>query len=559
MNTKEIYFGLLKDWCDALVRLQIKNFDETLNGGIMCRSCKLIHGRCPDAIYPLTVMALLTGDRKYLDSAEAVFDWGECMMTDTGAMFNDPQNTWIGITVFNAIAICEALECGKHLYSDETVSKFESRLKAEGEWLYTVLDENYKTNINYIATNACALELVGKYLGREDYRAKALYLAKYTVSRITEDGFLYGESKPRDAVSPLGCRAVDIGYNMEESIPALVKFAYSSGNDEMLDYLCEVMKKQLDFMLPDGAWDNSFGTRNNKWTYWGSRTSDGCISVYTLLSNRDPAFAEAAIRNTELLRECTHGGLLYGGPHYLRHGEHACTHHTFEHANALAYALMHSENMPNERCSLPVDTANGAKFYPDINTYKIAVGDYRATVTGFDFAVEAGVHVSGGTLTMLYKYGEGAKIAASVMDYKLVEAHNMQLSLKTKTHRPLVPRLQKGAFSTAYFVTPKMTLCEAEDIVTVNVLTGLASSDKARLVGDTNRLIKYNFSGSGVNIRIDNAQGTELIFPLISGEISVTVGKTVKEEEIFFLTGGFEATEYTVAPDENGVIEIFIK
>jgi hypothetical protein len=31
------------------------------------------------------------------------------------------------------------------------------------------------------------------------------------------------------------------------------------------------MDTHLEFMLHDGAWDNSWGTRNFKWTYWGNR------------------------------------------------------------------------------------------------------------------------------------------------------------------------------------------------------------------------------------------------------------------------------------------------
>ena len=33
-------------------------------------------------------------------------------------------------------------------------------------------------------------------------------------------------------------------------------------------------KKHLEFMLPDGAWDNSWGTRSFKWTYWGVKSSN---------------------------------------------------------------------------------------------------------------------------------------------------------------------------------------------------------------------------------------------------------------------------------------------
>ena len=44
------------------------------------------------------------------------------------------------------------------------------------------------------------------------------------------------------------------------------------------------MRTHMEFMLPDGGWDNSWGTRNYKWTWWGSRTSDGCQPAYPGLS-----------------------------------------------------------------------------------------------------------------------------------------------------------------------------------------------------------------------------------------------------------------------------------
>ena len=92
-------------------------------------------------------------------------------------------------------------------------------------------------------------------------------------------------------------------------------------------------------MLPDGGWDNSIGTRNFKWTYWGGRTSDGCQAALNHLGKDDVAFAESALRNLELYKACTHQGLLMGGPHYARHGEEPCIHHTFCHAKVLAEAL----------------------------------------------------------------------------------------------------------------------------------------------------------------------------------------------------------------------------
>ena len=92
-------------------------------------------------------------------------------------------------------------------------------------WLYHELTEDAPTNINYTATNAAALALTGKYFDNEAYIAQAEHLAAYALEHITPNGLLYGEGKPRDVVTPRGCRAIDIGYNVEESIPSLVKYA----------------------------------------------------------------------------------------------------------------------------------------------------------------------------------------------------------------------------------------------------------------------------------------------------------------------------------------------
>ena len=562
---KQLYFDLLRDFCDALVSLQIRNTgDKTFDGAFLCRSCHVLHGRASDAVYPLMVMAKRTGDKKYLDAAKAVFEFGENFVCDDGAVLNDGQSTWKAITVFNTVAVCEALTAGGHLLDNETRTYWESRLRGMGRWLFENLDENFHAVINYPATNTLALALVGKYFGREDYLAQAKHLAEFSMSRITENGFLCGECHPRDGVSPLGCLPIDMGYNMEESIPALAKYAHAVGDEAMLDRLADILRKQLDFMLPDGAWDNSFGVRNNKWTYWGSRTSDGCASALTLLADRDPLFAEAALRNTELVRACTYDGLLYGGPHYHRHGEHACTHHTFEHANAIAYALEHlPKNETSTRVALPCDNAKPLCYYPEVNVYKAAAGDYRATVSGYDYSVSAGWHISGGTLSLLWKYGEGPMIAASVIDYVLVEDHNMQLSRQTATHRPLAPRLEAirdgVPYCSAYFASPKMEGQQSDGAITIRATTGLCSKKAVRLKGDHDREITYTLTENGIKITVAGADGASFILPVISGEVTVTRGKVTAKEEIFFLTPGFTATEYVIAPDENGTIDLILK
>ena len=121
------------------------------------------------------------------------------------------------------------------------------------------------------------------------------------MKHISENGLLFGEGQPNDAVSEKGCTAIDMGgYNVEESLPSLCRYAMESGDKEAFNVFVDSYRAHLEFMLPDGAWDNSIGTRAFKWTYWGSRTSDGCQEVLFHLGKQDPVFAEAALRNLDL-------------------------------------------------------------------------------------------------------------------------------------------------------------------------------------------------------------------------------------------------------------------
>src|SRR5258707_5481866 len=84
---------------------------------------------------------------------------------------------------------------------------------------------------------------------------------------------------------------------------------------------------------------------------------------------------------------CTYNGLLYGGPDYFSHGDLPCIHHTFTHAKALATVLDRGDPslVSTERKRLPRDEAYGIKTFPEIGTRLAAIGEWRATVTEYDW------------------------------------------------------------------------------------------------------------------------------------------------------------------------------
>ena len=153
-------------------------------------------------------------------------------------------------------------------------------------------------NINYPATSTLAFALCAARCWASPLTGTARgKLAQHVMEYFTPDGLLFGEGHPLNGVTPKGCRPVDLGYNVEESLPALALYSLLAGDKAVEQQVVAALETHMEFQLPDGAWDNSWGTRNYKWSWWGSRTSDGCHPGFLLMAGHDPRFREAARRN----------------------------------------------------------------------------------------------------------------------------------------------------------------------------------------------------------------------------------------------------------------------
>ena len=563
-------YGLLKTWCDTMLDLQLDMPGKpAFDGGILCPSCKEIHGRCHDTIYPLMYMADRTGDSRYLQAAKKLFAWGANMLCDDGSIYNDAQNEWNGITVFNAISLCDALTLHGHLLEPAEREAWEERLKGYGNWLYHNLDGHLPTNINYFATNACAMALLGAYFKKPEYQALAARLMHSAEEHLTENGLLFGEGSPNDARTPKGCRPIDVGgYNVEESLPSLCRCAEISGDAEALRIFTESFRAHLKWMLPDGAWDNSVGTRNFKWTYWGSRTSDGCQEALFALGSREPVFAEAAWRNLKLYERCTSGGLLHGGPDYARMGELPCVHHSFCHAKALAGALDRGL-YSFMRQKLPADDPPALKYYPELDTYRLARGGWCADITAYDFVYMPGGHASGGTVSLLFHKACGPLIAVGAVDYSLHEVHNQQLSLKKRLHRSVCPRIEAEIggirYGQQYDLDAKLKAEQTANAVCVHVDAALCTPSREKLSENGACTLDYMLTDDAFYIRgtvaAALAGSAAYILPITeAGQVQILKGRRCGEPvPVFSLDPGLLCREYRVCPDPEGVFALCIR
>jgi hypothetical protein len=535
------YAELLQTWCDGLIAHQETAIaDGGVRGALVCPGCGIIHGRCGDAVYPLLRVARSTGDAKYVRAAVAVHEWSERNVSRAdGSWVNDVTlSSWQGITVFHSIALAEALHHHGDLLDAATRTSWMERLARAVKFLDGFISIE-TGNINYPVTASYCFALCGQVLGEPKYTERGRGLAHQSLEHFTVNGFLAGEGHPLNAVTAKGCRAVDLGYNVEESLPALAMYSVLTGDKVVLEPTVKALRTHMEFMLPDGAWDNSWGTRNYKWSWWGSRTSDGCHPAYVLLAEHDPKFREVAWRNLELMAACTHDGLLYGGPDYRAAGYSPCIHHTFTHAKALATVLDRggAQLGVTERVALPREDAQGLKSFPEIGTRLAAVGDWRATVTENDFEYveqvqpgggQGGGHATGGALTMLYHRGLGPILTASMTEYKLVEISNQQ-AFRDGPHMTLTPRIEMvlGPGSGGTYTS----LSDLEAVVTASDLDGeirfeargrlLTASHKPVAGGELRYSLKYMMSAGGVEIvaRVDGANvaaPVRFVLPVIS-------------------------------------------
>ena len=559
------YQRLLIEWCDALLCAEVKASGE-LFGSFRCDSCGFSHGRADNAVYPLSTCYVLTGEERYLVAAKDLLVFRKKLEQPSGAMINDFTSPWQGITAFSAINLMKTLYYLGDKLPEDFTREVDDCARRAAIWVRDNLTVGFPAYINYYCAAALSNALYYVLYHDDVAKQRAKELMAYCLPLFTKSGLLAGEGKPHDDKSPKGCYPIDVGYVAEESLPCLIHAAALLKDEEAASALAKHAKNLLDFMLPDGGWDNSFGVRNNKWSYYGSRTSDGCIGAFAALRARDPLFHEAAERTYTILKRCTHNGLLYGGPAYYESGQKPCVHHTFSHAAALADAIHEGIDTPKERLALPLEReVAGVKYYPEIDTYKIRMGGYLATLTAYDYATHnygrGAAHAGGGTLSLLYKDGVGAIIAGSVYDYILTEPNNMQLPTGNVQHATLLLRAEYEKdgvkYATCLDKAPVVEVKRQGGFVTATVQARFVDPLSQRAESERTATFYYRFSDKGVTLTVKAVEGkVRLVIPIVKGSARVESDNRYHKRDIFFLTGGFAADEYSFDLKEDVTLTI---
>ena len=444
-------YRLLKKWMDAMLEYRVENIKKPrLHGSFLCPACGLIHGRCFDAVLPYCYLYKYEKDEKYLTAAKELMDYSSALKMDDGIYFNDFNVPWFGISAFYADALTETLETAGDALPEELKKRIESEILSIGEAVrIRFLKEGFYPAINYFVSAISLMAKLYKMTNEQKYLDAALHFKGIVLNRITEDNWLFGEGLDgKDKKTKKGFRAVDLGYNLDESYAFLIKAGRLLGDEELLELGIRLSKEALWFLLPDGAMDNSWGSRSAKWTYYGSRTSDGAGCLFALLKDI-PEMREAAARQIEILEKCTDDeGLLSGGAWYNQAEEPSCTHHLFSHAKALVALAESGINLERET-ALPLDDFEGTRSYPSAGVHIASLGDTYASFkeSDLDYLNNKWYNPLGGNLSLLYSRKLSSPILAATQNTgALIEPKNMQGLKNGEAVKCKTPRIDSEGF-----------------------------------------------------------------------------------------------------------------
>lgn len=518
---RERAYKLMKEWCDTLLTYQVRTKTPYTDGALLCPACHVIHGRIADLCFPLTVIWSKTGEEKYLEQADKLIDWSEYnLQTHDGLWYNDITNRWYATSAFSAMSIGDAI----YHFGDKLPLKYKEKWMAIFVRMcdvFMTLDtrESFRPVTNYYCGISALLALAWRLTGDERYYEKSKYWVNVALSRFDGDGLLYGEGYPTDSAD--GTHTVDMGYDLEESMPLLLRYAHLTG--EYKELFHDRFMKHLVFLLPDGAIDDSFGVRHNKWTYWGSRTSDGVIEGLALLLD-DQVCANACERVLTLYEKCTRGGLL-AMPMADVTGEPTCLHHTFTHTKALA-ALVCAENVPEtQKVKLPCEEKFGIKSYQQGHLLLVSHGCFRATFSTIHHDCQAShTENSGGSMNLLYHDKYGIICAATTADYFPTEQLNQQY-LRNSDNPPCM---------TAQFVIGGAQACRDRSArLTYEGMRVVAEANKWQATYDfgEDELTIYLECGDGVyNLPIVCGREQKVIISEDKNTLAIEGGMTVISE-----------------------------
>lgn len=446
-------------------------------GAITCPKCNLYHTRAAEAVYPFAFEYKQTGNKTFLKAAINVGNWLIKQQKENGAWLETPEE-WTGTTTDQTLMMTMAYPIVKpHFTKTESQSWLQSIEKA-ADYLTEVMSPQF-ASINYCATTTATLMYVNTLIHKTTYTNKACSLAHQIIAKMDCDYFLTGEGGRVFNVK----YGVDLGYNLEMSLWGLALYARLAEDKEVNTYVEKSLESHLGFIYPDGSMDASWGIRSNKWTCFGSGTSDGCQVLFSLFMDKNDQYRTAAIKNMQFLETCIQNGIIGFGPlYYDIFDKLPCIYPTFAKAKNLAMAIAFAKADSGKLPPLPLDK-KGIHYYPTLNIATARTEQWCTTISAYTYKDPAGERSKymhrpvGGNICNLWLKNHGFFQASSQTIYKRWEPMSFP---DMPEIRPLTPRIEftsdLGYFTNLYEFDALLTYKEKAGSFLVSSIGELKNS-----------------------------------------------------------------------------------
>lgn len=450
VNLKKEYATTLVKLADVLLYHQLKDKGSVNFGALKCDYDGVLHTRASEAVYPFAITYKITGETKYLFAAIRTGNWLIKQQEQNGSWKETPEE-WTGTTTDQVLMMMLAYDHVAAKLSTAEKSSWQIAIRKAVDYLYQVMTPEF-ASINYVATTCATLAKASLFFKDERYLKRAKDLARRTISKMDEDGFLNGEGG-RTHANKLG---VDLGYSMEMSLWGLGYYAKLTADTVVNDAVKHSLKSHLYFIYPDGSMDNSWGIRANKWTTYGGATSDGCQILFSLYADEDPKYGSASLKNLQYLRKniLPNGLLAYGPQHQEVMSHPPCIYPTFTKAKNLALAYELETKEIRDLSRLPTEATGWLKQFKTVNVMQVRTENFMATITAYgykDYKVGAKskymYRPAGGAISNLWVKDHGYLTASSVTEYSRPEPMSFPEAPDIKC---LTPRIE-FADSLGYF------------------------------------------------------------------------------------------------------------
>lgn len=546
------YLEALKPLVDQLVSTQITDPDDPDYGALVSPSTNPQpnprHSRAAEAVFPLAVAYKHTGDERYKTAAILLGNWLVGIQQNDGTWGEDwpDHDGWNGTTADQLISLAGALDLlGTELSESEQQAWDAAVTKAAD---FSLGRFPGTSNINYTPTAAVGLVLAHRAVGEPKaiWLEKAESLIAHVASKINEDNLITGEGK-----------GVDLGYNIAQTIGFIAWYGILRSEPETVTLAASLLKTHQYFMYPNGAIDNSWGTRSFKWTLEsGSKTAPGVHFSFGLLMDQDPSLLRGAVLALDWLKNHAMDGenrVVYGPHAYLHDNSNPPSNYqTFARAQSIATAVEFGPEA-TEQAPIPAEQHNWVQYFPTTQTAVLRTEHVMATLSSYEnnlrYPLETTVRGGSATVIWFDGYGpDGFLQLSSQTEYRRIEKRHMPDGIDPL---PLTPRIEttSGPYQTNLF-DPGADLKVAKLPTTIEVVSSGALRTKDGDAGSaftwTHAFSKDSYSKT---VELSSAAGVQIVEPFVDNPGN---SYTLEGDDTFVITAE-DGRQWTLKIESSSV------